>query len=94
MMETSTLLSADDWAEHVNSSIKRCRILKGVCRLLRSGVRDLVMEICCALHTFPGFHGKRKNSALDLRHVPFTRHRNNNSVGLSVVFVRKATTVR
>ena len=37
--------------EHVNSSIKRCRILKDVCRLLRSGVRDQVMEICCALHT-------------------------------------------
>jgi len=38
--------------EHVNSSIKRCRILKDVCRLLRHGVRDLVMEICCALHNF------------------------------------------
>jgi hypothetical protein len=38
--------------EHVNSSVKRCRILKDVCRLLREGVRDLVMEICCALHNF------------------------------------------
>ena len=38
--------------EHVNSSIKRCRILKDVCRLLRSGVRDQIMEICCALHNF------------------------------------------
>ena len=38
--------------EHVNSSVKRCRILKDVCRLLRTGVRDLVMEICCALHNF------------------------------------------
>ena len=38
--------------EHVNSSIKRCRILKDVCRLLRSGARDQVMEICCALHNF------------------------------------------
>ena len=38
--------------EHVNSSIKRCRILKDVCRLLRQGMRDLVMEICCALHNF------------------------------------------
>jgi hypothetical protein len=28
--------------EHVNSRIKRCRILKDVCRLLRTGVRDLV----------------------------------------------------
>ena len=38
--------------EHVNSSIKRCRILKDVCRLLCSGARDQVMEICCALHNF------------------------------------------
>jgi DDE superfamily endonuclease len=38
--------------EHVNSSIKRCRILTDVCRLLRTGVRDLVMEIGCALHNF------------------------------------------
>ena len=38
--------------EHVNSSIKRCRILKDVCRLLRSGARDQVMEICCALYNF------------------------------------------
>src|SRR5438067_3667878 len=38
--------------EHVNSSIKRCRILKDVCRLVRQGVRDMVMEICCALHNF------------------------------------------
>jgi DDE superfamily endonuclease len=38
--------------EHVNSSIKRCRILKDVCRLLRQGARDLVMEIGCALHNF------------------------------------------
>jgi hypothetical protein len=38
--------------EHVNSSIKRCRILKDVCRLLRQGCRDLAMEICSALHNF------------------------------------------
>jgi hypothetical protein len=38
--------------EHVNSSIKRCRILKDVCRLLRQGCRDQAMEICCALHNF------------------------------------------
>jgi DDE superfamily endonuclease len=36
--------------EHVNSGVKRCRILKDVCRLLRSGTRDLIMEIGCALH--------------------------------------------
>jgi DDE superfamily endonuclease len=38
--------------EHVNSSVKRCRILKDVCRLLRNGCRDLLMEVCCALHNF------------------------------------------
>ncbi len=38
--------------EHVNSSVKRCRVLKDVCRHLRQGVRDLVMEIGCALHNF------------------------------------------
>ena len=38
--------------EHVNSSVKRCRILKDVCRLLFSGMRDMVIEIGCALHNF------------------------------------------
>jgi len=36
----------------VNSSVKRCRIVKDWMRLWKEGVRDLVMEICCALHTF------------------------------------------
>lgn len=36
--------------EHVNGSVKRCRIVKEIIRLLKDGVRDLVMEICCALH--------------------------------------------
>ena len=40
------------YIEHVNSSVKRCHILKGVCRLLRQGARDQVMEIGCALHNF------------------------------------------
>ena len=35
--------------EHVNSSVKRCRIVKGRIRLWKQGVRDLVMELCCAL---------------------------------------------
>jgi hypothetical protein len=35
--------------EHVNSSIKRCRIVKDRIRLWKHGIRDLVMEICCAL---------------------------------------------
>ncbi len=38
--------------EHVNSSVKRCRIVKDRMRLWKEGVRDLVMAICCALHNF------------------------------------------
>jgi hypothetical protein len=38
--------------EHVNSSVKRCRIVHDTNRLRKVGVRDLVMEICCALHNF------------------------------------------
>jgi hypothetical protein len=38
--------------EHVNSRVKRCRIVHDTCRLRRAGVRDLVMEICCGLHNF------------------------------------------
>jgi hypothetical protein len=38
--------------EHVNSSVKRCRIVKDRIRLWKEGVRDLGMEIGCALHNF------------------------------------------
>ena len=38
--------------EHVNSSVKRCRIVKDTLRLVKAGIRDLVMELCCALHNF------------------------------------------
>ena len=38
--------------EHVNSRVKRCRIVKDRIRLWKEGVRDLVMEICCALRNF------------------------------------------
>jgi hypothetical protein len=38
--------------EHVNSSVKRCRIVKDRLRLWKQGIRDLVMELCCALHNF------------------------------------------
>jgi hypothetical protein len=41
------------WIEHVNSSVKRCRIVKDRIRLWKAGVRDLVMALCCALHNFP-----------------------------------------
>jgi hypothetical protein len=37
---------------HVNRSVKRCRIVKDRLRLWKQGVRDLVMELCCALHNF------------------------------------------
>ena len=38
--------------EHVNSRVKRCRIVHATCRLRKAGVRDLIMEVCCALHHF------------------------------------------
>ena len=38
--------------EHVNRSVKRCRIVKDRIRLWKQGGRDLVMELCCALHNF------------------------------------------
>jgi hypothetical protein len=38
--------------EHVNSSVKRCRIVKDRIRLWKEDIRDLVMELCCALHNF------------------------------------------
>jgi hypothetical protein len=37
--------------EHVNSRVKRCRIVQEICRLRKAGVRDVVMEGCGALHT-------------------------------------------
>jgi hypothetical protein len=38
--------------EHVNSSVKRCLIVHDTSRLGKVGVRDRVMEVCCALHNF------------------------------------------
>ena len=38
--------------EPVNSSIKRCRMVHDASRLRKAGVRDRVLEVCCALHTF------------------------------------------
>jgi hypothetical protein len=38
--------------EHVHSSVKRCRIVKDRIRLWKEGIRDVVMELCCALHNF------------------------------------------
>jgi len=39
-------------AEHVISSVKRCRIVKDAIRVWKDSVRDLVMEVCCGLHNF------------------------------------------
>jgi hypothetical protein len=36
--------------EHVNSRVKPCRIVHDTCRLRKAGIRDLLMEVCCALH--------------------------------------------
>jgi hypothetical protein len=36
--------------EHAISGVKRLRIVKDRIRLHRGGVRDLVMEVACALH--------------------------------------------
>ena len=38
--------------EHVNSRVKRCRIVRDTNRLRKVGGRDLVMEICCEWHNF------------------------------------------
>jgi len=38
--------------EHVNSRVKRCRIVHDTCRLRKAGVRDLIMEVCGALHNY------------------------------------------
>jgi DDE superfamily endonuclease len=38
--------------EHVNSSVKRCRIVHDTCRLRKAGIRDLLMEVCGALHNY------------------------------------------
>src|SRR5262245_51949819 len=38
--------------EPVNSRVKRCRMVYETNRLRKAGVRDLVMDVCCALHNF------------------------------------------
>jgi hypothetical protein len=45
--------------EHVNSSVKRCRMVKDALRLWCGTIRDLVMEVACGLHN------------LRLRHRPW-----------------------
>ena len=38
--------------EHVNSSVKRGRIVKDTVRMFKAGARAMVAEICCGLHNF------------------------------------------
>jgi transposase InsO family protein len=38
--------------EHVHSRVKRCRMLQETIRAWKAGIRDMVMEIGGALHTF------------------------------------------
>jgi hypothetical protein len=38
--------------EPVNSRVKRCRIVQDICRLRKAGVRETIMEVCCAWHNF------------------------------------------
>ena len=38
--------------EPVNSSVKRCSMVKDRIRLWKEGVHDLVLDLCCALHNF------------------------------------------
>jgi hypothetical protein len=38
--------------EQVTSRVKRCHMLKETIRLWNTGIRDMVMEIGCALHNF------------------------------------------
>jgi hypothetical protein len=38
--------------EHVNSSVKRCRIVKDRLRWWKTGIRDMGRQLCCALHNF------------------------------------------
>jgi hypothetical protein len=45
-------ISEEQSIASIHSSVKRCRILKDICRLLVSGIRDMVVEIGCALHNF------------------------------------------
>jgi hypothetical protein len=37
-------------SDHVQSRVKRCRSVKDRSRLWKEGIRDLVRDLCCALH--------------------------------------------
>ena len=50
--ENRRIASSKMRIEHVIGSVKRYRIVKEKMRLWREGIRDMVMETCCALHNF------------------------------------------
>jgi hypothetical protein len=51
-LENRQIASEKMRIEHTMSSVKRCRIVKDVCRYWQDRVRDLVMTLACGLHTF------------------------------------------
>ena len=52
--------------EPVNSRVKRCRIVLDTNRLRKAGARDLVMDICCALHNFRVRHSLATNGLIEM----------------------------
>lgn len=38
--------------EHAIGGVKRYRMVKDKIRLLKEGIRDMIMETCCGLHNF------------------------------------------
>ena len=38
--------------EHAIGGVKRYRIVKDKIRLVKEGIRDIIMETCCGLHNF------------------------------------------
>jgi DDE superfamily endonuclease len=47
---THLLSSVRIMVEHVIAGVKRCRIVKEVLRLTKTGSADMVMEMACGLH--------------------------------------------
>jgi hypothetical protein len=47
---THLLSSVRIMVEHVIAGVKRCRIVKEVLRLTKTGIADMVMEMACGLH--------------------------------------------
>ena len=50
--------------EHVSAGVKRCRIVKDVWRLTKTGISDMVMEIACGLHNLHVIGGIRSRHSM------------------------------